>query len=167
MGVESQPGAFLQDMTESDEVATPIASQALVLPHTGELISLEELPKVASALDAIRAHEAQLREVKQILTEALVEESRRQGSKTLRLDYLTVEIGGGTTVEWDIEVLHRLQDAGLPEERFDALVRTEVTYKVSAAEAKRISSNPEYARIIELARTEHETRPWARVRGKK
>jgi hypothetical protein len=124
-----------------------------VAPHTGELVNLDDPVSVARVLDEIREHESALREVKRVLTGALVEESRRQGSKTLRLDYMEAEVTGGERVEYDPEVLLELRDAGLPEDRFDALVRAEVTYKVSAAEAKRIAaSNPVYARVVERAR---------------
>ena len=142
--------------------------QALVLPHTGELIDLADTQSVAVALDSIRAHEQQLREIKGYLTDALVQEASRQGTKTLHLDWLDVEIGGGEEVSWDIEQLHKLQDAGLPADRFDALVRMKVEYRVSAQEAKRISAlNKEYAHIIENARTIHDAPYRASIRRRK
>lgn len=152
---ESPPGAFLKTMQESQLPQAPTSEEVIVLPHTGELISLTEVLPVAKALDDIRAHESQLRDIKRILTDALVAESERQGSKTLHLQYLDVEIGGGGAVEWDMEELAKLQDAGLPEERYDALIRMTVSYSVDAREANRIAgANEEYARIIQNARSE-------------
>jgi len=145
-----------------------VAPEAIVLPHTGELIDLADKPTVAVALDNVRQLEVELRALKQELTRALVEESSRVGSKTLHLEpWLDVEISGGTEVEWDHDELHKLRDAGLPEDRFDALVRATVTWRVSTQEANRIAkANPEYARIIGNARSEREAPFRASVKRK-
>lgn len=128
-------------------------STEIAIPVTGELVSLEDAAACGRALGDIRRLEQHLRDLKTLLTDSVVAECQRQGTKTLRLDDMTLTMSGGETVQWDIEVLEQLLDAGLPQERFDALVKTEVTYKVSAAEAKRLAVNPEYADIIEKART--------------
>jgi hypothetical protein len=139
----------------SENPGSVATGMEIALPHSGEIISLDDARLCAKSLDEIRQLEARLREVKQDLTNAILVESRRQGSKTLHLgDDLRVEVSGGKTVDWDLDVLERLRDAGLPEDRYDALVRATVTYSVSAREADRISVNPEYARIIDLARSE-------------
>jgi hypothetical protein len=142
----------------SENPSSVATGMEIALPHSGEIISLDDAVLCAKSLDEIRQLEARLREVKQDLTRAILIESERQGSKTLYLDDdLKVEVSGGTKVEYDPEVLERLRDVGLPEDRYDALVRATVTYNVNATEAKRIAgANPEYARIIELARSERE-----------
>jgi hypothetical protein len=90
----------------------------------------------------------------------LLEESRRQGTKTLHLPDGTAEVSGGTALEWDIDVLAELQAVGLPEDRYGELVVTTVTQKVDARVAKQLeAANPEYAAIIERARR-YEPRPW-------
>lgn len=130
-------------------------STEIALPHSGELVDLGNPGFCARALNEIRALEQMLREAKQVLTEALVEEAARQGTKSLHLATGDVSISGGTVVEWDVEELDKLLDLGLPEERFDELVTQVVSYKVNAAVAKQISgANPDYAEIIQRARTE-------------
>jgi len=58
----------------------------------------------------------------------------------------------------------KLLDAGLPEARYDALVKQEITHKVNANEAKRIGgTNPQYAEIIERAKTLHDRPVSAKV----
>lgn len=133
----------------------------LVLPHSGEVVPLDDPLGCATALDEIRTLEARLREAKTALSRSIADEAARQGTKTLRLgDGVTAKVTVGREIVWDLDELQKLRDAGLPEERFDALVTTEVTYKVSAGEAKRIAgANPEYARIIERARDDVERAP--------
>jgi hypothetical protein len=124
-----------------------------VIP-TGEVVDLNDARACAIALDEIREIERQLREAKSLLTSAVALECQRQGTKTLHLDGgVTVELSGGTRVEYDIAALEKLRDLGLPEDRFTALVVPTVTYKVNAAEAKRIAgANSEYAQVINGAR---------------
>lgn len=142
-----------------------VASTELVIPGLATLVNMEEPAQVAQALADIRSLENQLREIKSDLSAVLIGESARQGSKTLRFGDLTVEVSGGTSIEWDLDELAKLQAAGLPEERYDALVRTTVSQTVSAAEAKRIAAvNSEYARIIERARTDREVAPRVSVK---
>lgn len=130
-------------------------SQELVVPGTGELITLEDAAACARALGSIRELEEKLKEVKAELTFALTQEFRRQGLKTMEFGSIKAELRGGSGVAWDIEILEELRDLGLPEERFNDLVKAEVTYKVSATEAKRIaSSNENYKEVIERARQE-------------
>jgi len=137
---------------------TETTGMEVVLPHTMEIVSLEDARRCAVALNEIRLLEARLREAKQDLTRAILLESERQGSKTLYLDEgVKVVVSGGKEVDWDFDVLERLRDAGLPEDRYDALVRATVTYRVDARTADQISrANPEYARIIGLAAVERE-----------
>ncbi len=127
----------------------------LVLPGTGQVIDLANPGSCADALNQIRQLEQSLRDAKRVLTEMLVAESERQGTKTLRLGKLEAIVGGGYNVTWDIEELAKLQDLGLPEERYYDLVQTVISYKVNASVAKQIAgANPDYARIIENARGE-------------
>jgi len=138
------------------------AGTELVVAGVGTLVHLDRPEEVAQALADIRALEAQLRSVKSELAIALAAEGARQGTKTMRFGSLTVKLASDKTIVWDIEELAKLLDAGLPAERYDALVSTEVTYKVSAAEAKRIAgANEVYHGIIERARSESE--PTVRV----
>ena len=61
--------------------------------------------------------------------------------------------------DFSIEVLE-LRDLGLPEERYGELVVATVTYKVNASVAKQIAgANPEYAKVIDRARSRPDTTP--------
>jgi hypothetical protein len=140
------------------------ADTALVLPHSGELINLNDAPVVAGHLRELRDLESKIREAKGILTEALAAEAQRQGKKTLYLDTGKVEITGGpeSYLQWDLDILEELLKAGLPEERWNELVTVEVSYKVDAAVAKQIegAGNSDYALIVGRARRRAD-RPWA------
>ncbi len=146
----------------TDEQTT---GKEIAVPGIGTVVSLDKPQEIAQALADIRDLENQLRIVKGNLSYLLVDESERVGSKTLHLDGMTVEISGGNAIEWDLEELEKLRDAGLPEARYDELVKTEVSYKVDARQAQRIAgANPAYATIIERARTDRETTPRVSVK---
>lgn len=130
-----------------------ITSTELVLVTTGELIDLSNTRQVVDALEHIRRLEYELRETKKALTDAVAEECQKQGTKTLHLGDVSAELTGGSKVEWDMDRLAHLKDLGLPDDRWNALVTIEQTYKVNAAEAKRIAAaNTAYANVIETAR---------------
>jgi hypothetical protein len=129
-------------------------SFSLVVPQTGELLSLDDAAGCLRVLTEIRDLETKLREAKAELTTALSAEFSRQGTKTLEIGGVKAELRGGTEVVWDIEVLGELRNLGLPEERMDALVTAEVTYRVNANVAKQLASvNPLYASVIERAKS--------------
>lgn len=128
-------------------------SLSLVVPNTGEVVSLDDAAGCLRVLAEIRELEAKLKEAKAELTSALSAEFSRQGTKTLEIDGIRAELRGGSETVWDTEMLEQLRDLGLPEERMEALIKTEVSFKVDAAQAKRIAAaNPQYAEVIESAR---------------
>lgn len=138
----------------SEEIIVVPEAGLVVIPTTGEAINLSDAHACACALQEVREVEAQLRDIKRVLTEGILEESRRQGSKTLHFSTFDARINNPPTTAWDYEVLCELQDAGLPEERFADLVTTEISYKVNGNVAKSVaSSNPAYREIIERAKT--------------
>lgn len=138
----------------------------LALPATGELIDLENASQCATALFELRELENRIRDVKRVLTEALLAESSRVGTKTMHIEGgLTAVVSDTPQVVWDVEALEKLLKAGLPEARYNELVTAEVTYKVNAAVAKSIAgTNPRYARIIKKARTEIPKAPTVSVK---
>ncbi len=135
-------------------------------PVTGELIPADDVNGVAEAVKGLRALGAQIKDAIHDATVILVEESRRQGTKTLALQDVTVEIRGGTETVWDIYTLRlQLEQLGIPQERLDALINTEVTYKVNARVAKQLAgANEDYAAVLESAKTTVEKPYYVRVK---
>lgn len=129
----------------------------LVVPTTGEMISLEDPEQCARVLYEIRELEYQVKVLKAALRDSIVEHSRLQGTKTIHFQGMSATVGTTTSITWDYEVLTELLAAGLPEERFNELVMTEISYKVNASVANSIAkSNEVYGEIIERAKTREE-----------
>ncbi len=136
-----------------------VAPAALLDVRTGEL--LEATPEnAAELLVAARQFRSQITDSIKACEWVLREESQRRGSKTLHLPAGTMVVSGGQELAWDIEVLDELRAAGLPEDRFNELVVATVSYRVNAAVAKQLAgANPEYARVIEAAKS-YTPKPW-------
>lgn len=137
-------------------------TELVVLPTTGEIISLDDPAACCQALEDIRDLEHRLKTLKTMLTEAVAAESARVGSKTLTLPGgLTATVRSGEKVVWDAQALEAdLRALGMPEERIREIVVEEVSYTVQAVEAKRAASaNPDYAAAVEAARSTLEGRP--------
>lgn len=125
-------------------------------PITGQLIDVTDPASCAVAIAELHALEDRIKEVKRVLGATLVEESHRQGSKTLHLPGAEVTLTEKKEITWDLQKLRELRALGLPDERWQALVRTTVEEKVNANVAKQLAgANDEYARIVEEARTDH------------
>lgn len=138
----------------------------VVVPHTGELVDLTDPSACAVALDELRTLEQRVRELKYDLTAAIAAASKAEGKKTLDLPGgIRVQVAGGSQVLWDIQRLEAgLREAGMSEERIGEIITTEIMYKVNATEAKRAASaNPEYAAVVDGARSVVETRPTIKV----
>jgi hypothetical protein len=123
--------------------------------QSGELLE----PTVGNAARVISAARAMKQHVTEIVNEAtnyLVALSEHQGTKTLHGEGETITIAGGTTVDYDpADLRDALEAAGCPEDRINAAVRTEITYKVDRAVLRQLAAaNPDYRAAIELA--EHE-----------
>ncbi len=136
-----------------------VTIQHVLNPVTGELIPASDVNGVAEAVKGLRQLSQQIRDAIADATVILVEESRRQGTKTLALQDVTVEIRGGTQVVWDIEQLRRdLESLGCPQAALDLLIKTQITYKVDARKANHMAgANEDYAAAIAAAKTTHET----------
>lgn len=141
-------------------------SRELVLPGTGQIVNLDDAAEVARALSSLRDWKRHADGARAVLEAALVEESARQGTKTLHLGAVTASVSADTELTWDITELVKLLDAGLPAERYQALVGETVTYKVNAAVAKQIAgANPAYAVIVAAAQTRTPKRQYVRIEG--
>ncbi len=136
-------------------MSTDLVTQDQILDiRTGELVPTTDTAKVADILRHLRDYRQQLMEGVKACEAVLIEEARRQGTKTLHVDGAEATITGGAKLEWDVEVLDELRAAGLPDERYADLVLIEHTYKVNAAVARQIAgANPTYAAIVERAKS--------------
>lgn len=126
--------------------------QGLLDVQTGELLE----PSIGNAARVISAARAMKQHVNQIVNEAtdyLVSLSEHQGTKTLHGDGETVTVTGGTSTDYDAADLRdALEAAGCPEDRINAAIRTEITYKVDRAVLKQLAAaNADYRAAIELA----------------
>lgn len=139
---------------KAESVEAEVVSTELAIPATGELVSLEDAPACARVLNELALLETKIREAKRMLREALIAESQRQGTKTLHLaGGLVARIKTKKDIVWDLEELEKLRDLGLPEQRFNELVRETTEYKVSAQVANQLAgANPDYKQVIERAR---------------
>lgn len=123
----------------------------IVIPVTGELVSLAEPVEVCRALDQVRDIKRRLDEVRAELEHALRAESERQGTKTLHLGDWTAVVSGGEKTEYvDLQDLaDELRDEGMPEERVGEIVVTKVSYTVNQRKADHAAAaNPRYAEVI-------------------
>lgn len=134
-------------------------SVALVLPEalvdirTGELVPATP-GNAAELLMAAREYRHRILDLVKDCEAVLLEESRRQGTKTLHLAAGTATVSGGSEIQYDPEILAQLLAVGLPDERWNELYVATVTYRVDARVAKQLeAANPTYARIIERARS--------------
>lgn len=130
-------------------------SEDLVVPVSGELVNLSDELACVSAIQDIREWESRLKEAKSILTAAIVERAKQDGTKSFALaDGRRAEVRGGPDAEYDLtEIEEGLRALGMPEERIREVIVEEVSYKLSAREAKRVSgANEDYAAVINGAK---------------
>lgn len=130
-------------------------SMELVIPMTGEILSRDDPSGCARAYYEIKELETKLKLLRGALAEVIMEESVKQGSKTLHFEQgMTAKISTPMEIQWDHDILAELVDAGLPGDRFEALVKAEVTFKIDGSIIRELEgANPVYAEIIDRART--------------
>lgn len=138
-------------MTEALE---PAQSMELVIPFSGEVVSRDDPGSCARVMFQIKEMERELKELRGILGDAILDESGRVGSKTLHFEEgFTATVSTPTEIHWDLEILAELLEAGLPPDRYEALVKPEVTYKVDGGIIRSLEgANPVYKEIIDRAR---------------
>lgn len=144
------PGGSLE---RSEYGAAAEIPQFLPNPSTGQLIDLRNPVDVATALYEIRLLEDKLRAAKAMLGRVLAAEAQRRGDTTMHLPGFKVPVSRKVEITWDMGVLLELKKLGLPNDRWQELVKVTVEEKVSANEAKKIAAaNPVYAEVIKRAR---------------
>jgi hypothetical protein len=125
--------------------------------ETGELLPAT-VDNAARVLMAARNMDERIRELKREATAYLVMVSEERGTKTLHGERETATVTGGLTTEYDAaDLMQLLREAGCPEDRIDAAVATEISYKVNRAVLRQLAAaNQDYAAAIELAAREVE-----------
>ena len=133
---------------------------------TGEILPAT-VDNARIVLEVAREIEANIRQVKAAATAFLVEESRRQGTKTLRTADGVVELSGGPSVEYDpVDLMEALREAGCPEERISAAVEETISYKVNRSVLRQlVAANQDYKAAAELAERPVEKRWSASVKA--
>jgi hypothetical protein len=137
-------------------------SNALVIPTSGVLVNLENEREVAIAFRDLRKVRDELTHIDRILREALVARAELTGTKTFHIDGVgKIQIKGDTIVEYDAAAVEDgLRDLGCPENIIREIVKETITYKVDGNRARRAAAaNPEYAKVIEAARTVYQKPP--------
>lgn len=129
--------------------------QELLNPLSGELIPATEIGKIADAVLQIREMELKLQNARRLFASVIIEESRRQGTRTLTGDGYRAEVSAPDELQWDIELLREgLTRLGLSEQRLNELIRQTVEYKVDGNVARQIASvGPEYKAAVEAAKS--------------
>lgn len=137
------------DLPEGEQTST-----ALVVPGTGEVVDLGNPDDAARVWLRLRELDGQLKTAQTIVKRALVQHARDGGGLTMNVPAGEVKITEPVDIAWDMAVLRELTKAGLPQARYDELVTTTISHKVSATVAKQIAkAKPEYADIIGRAET--------------
>jgi hypothetical protein len=136
-----------------------VPSPLFMVPGTGELLAKDDPQDAATGLHQLLELQQQIDELNRILEQTLIDESQRQGTKTLKFaNGLIVKIeGGGTRTRYDQPArLHQaLQDAGLPPERLEQAVPQILIYKPNGNVLRQLyGANPEYAAILDEHKTE-------------
>lgn len=138
-----------------DLVAAAAVDASLILnPATGEIADANDPAQVITILASLRDLIAVAVEQRRNAEAALAEHARTLGTRTFEIDGQKVEVRGGDRVEYDPDILEQLLDVGLPEERWNALVKLEVKTKIDGHVARQLAgANERYAAIVEKAKT--------------
>lgn len=139
-------------MSETSSDIEVRESEVLAVPGLGTIVNLNEPREAGIALQDIRALEGRFREVKRILSDAIVAYWQKGGTaKTFTIGGgRNAVITGGPEKVYDAEAIRAdLLAAGMPDERVSEIVVETISYKVAAVEANRAAkANPKYAKII-------------------
>jgi hypothetical protein len=122
-------------------------------PWSGEQIDVTNPAVVASALVECRRIKDQIKQFEEAATQMLLDTMDTHGQWTMRFG--DVEVVGDTPGDdyfYDEEDFRKLLDAGLPESRFNEIVKTKVTRTIDRTKAKALLKVPQYAEIVEKAR---------------
>jgi hypothetical protein len=137
----------------------------LVVPGSGEVVSLDNAQDCAATITYLRDLETDIKAAKRELTDALVSYKERIGKPTFEVGLYKITVSADSGTTYDAEAIEQgLRELGMPEERIREIVVEEITYKVNPVEAKRAAkANPAYAKVIEAASTPYVKSPYVRI----
>ena len=122
-----------------------------VIPWTGEQLDISTVKGAKRGIEAVQEMRSQLSEFNNACRETLFAEAARRGELSWTdEDGEFVRVGGeGVVEEYDMKVLAELRSAGLPDDRWSALVswKPDVNGRVIG----QLRRNPVYEEIIERA----------------
>lgn len=137
-------------------MGTDLQVRSVVVPHTGEVVSLDAPPEVlASLLDEVKDVESQLRELKAEVSRVVHEEMDRQRRWTLDAGpFKLVGKSDAPEVVYDVErlaaVLTELVDDGtITTDAMDSALEVVTTYKVKKAGINALRKSPRLAEAID------------------
>lgn len=157
------------EVREHETVGVPaiVDTNGVLVEGSGVDIDLSDPVACAVALDQVRAFETQFGEVKRTLTDAIVSHYRLTGERSLELPNRSrAEVKAGTRNIIDPDILEeRLREAGMPEDRIDALITTTHERRVDARKAKTAATaNPDYKVALEAATSTYQETPSVTIR---
>ncbi len=146
----------------STEIALP---DELLNPISGELVRTADAAAVAATLVDLKDLKNRVQAAIGAFSEAVIQESRRQGTKTLAVGGMTLKVSADSEVVWDVDFLMEgLRDAGLPEERINELVTMVVSYSVNGSVARQLAGASEkYAEVIEASKSRRQKTQYVSV----
>lgn len=151
------------------ELARVDQHEGLLNIQTGELLPATT-ENAAIVLLACRATKEHVNDLVAEATAFLAAESERQGTKTLHTPdgTTTITLTGGVSDEYDPhDLMQLLRECGCPEDRIEAVVTTEITYKVNRSVLRQLAAaNKDYAAAVDLARRQVERPHRANVKTK-
>jgi len=157
------------EVREHETVGVPaiIGPGGEMAAGSGVDIDLSDPVACAVALDRVRTFETDFAQIKRVLTEAIVSHYRLTGERSFELpDRLKAEVKAGKRNLIDPDILEeRLREAGMPEDRIDALITTTQERKVDARKAKTAATaNEAYKAALEEATTTYDETPSVTIR---
>lgn len=144
-------------MTDEIEI---YPNRTIVLPFSGEVISLDDPDEVGARLAEARRLRNLIAEAERLLVAAINEyaEITAQPRTVVLPNGQTWIREGGPSVEYDAAAVEReLRDAGMPDEALRRIVKRTTTVKVDGTEANKAKrANPAYAEILDRHSTKVE-----------
>lgn len=134
-----------------------MSTELVVVTELLDVESGEILPatvdNAAAVLQSARVMKQKIDTVIRSATAYLAGEAAHHGTKTFNVAAGTVSLSGGTSLEYDAaDLMEALRVAGCPEDRIDAAVVAEISYKVNRSVLRQLAAaNQDYKAAIELA----------------